>query len=171
MSGQYKIKSLLCAAAFVLLAVAAVLVVKYWHHTLPAEECGEVYCRYSNRDDLKVSFLKDFRIDDSTTVDVTTLTAKDSAGWESLQREMNRSEETIELAREGINNGNHPITMYPCETGHPERRCSDPDKNKWLVIMMHTERTIYVFHTIDEKQSRVIRTKKMKETINKTTEK
>nr|MCR4932255.1 hypothetical protein [Bacteroidales bacterium] len=105
MSGQYKIKSLLCAAAFVLLAVAAVLVVKYWHHTLPAEECGEVYCRYSNRDDLKVSFLKDFRIDDSTTVDVTTLTAKDSAGWENLMREMNRPESLIELMRKAVDEG------------------------------------------------------------------
>ena len=122
MSGQYKIKSLLCAAAFVLLAVAAVLVVKYWHHTLPAEECGEVYCRYSNRDDLKVSFLKDFRIDDSTTVDVTTITAKDSASWEALLREMNIKEGTIRKQTEAVKLGKTAVTEYYCMNIHLEQR-------------------------------------------------
>ncbi|MBR4177552.1 MAG: hypothetical protein IKP34_06930 [Bacteroidales bacterium] len=164
---QNHIKSLFLASAFVLLSVACVLTVKYWHRTLPAEFCGEVYQRYAGREDLYVSFIKDFRIDDSTVVDVTTLTAKDSAGWEALLREMNRSEETIKQMREDVDNDNNPITMYPCEIGHPELICSDPDKDKWLVFMIHTERTVYVFQTINEKQSRVIRTYKMKEAINK----
>lgn len=163
MSGQYKIKSLLCAAAFVLLAVAAVLVVKYWHHTLPAEECGEVYCRYSNRDDLKVSFLKDFRINDSTTVDVTTITAKDSAGWEALQREMNRSESLIELERKYTNEGHYSISFYNCEIGHPEHSIPFKEGKCWMVFLNNKEKTIYIFHILNRKQKLALIRNKAKE--------
>ena len=166
MSGQYKIKSLLCAAAFVLLAVAAVLVVKYWHHTLPAEECGEVYCRYSNRDDLKVSFLKDFRIDDSTTVDVTTLTAKDSAGWEALLREMNIKEGTIRKQTEAVKSGKTALTEYYCMNNHPEQRikvkeCPDFD----LVIYSFNEYVTYIFDVNTIEQGRRIQAHKNNEIL------
>ena len=166
MSGQYKIKSLLCAAAFVLLAVATVLVVKYWHHTLPAEECGEVYCRYSNRDDLKVSFLKDFRINDSTTVDVTTLTAKDSAGWEALLREMNIKEGTIRKQTEAVKSGKTALTEYYCMNNHPEQRikvkeCSDFD----LVIFSFNEYVTYIFDVNTIEQGRRIQAHKNNEIL------
>ena len=166
MSGQYKIKSLLCAAAFVLLAVAAVLVVKYWHHTLPAEECGEVYCRYSNRDDLKVSFLKDFRIDDSTTVDVTTLTAKDSAGWEALLREMNVNELTIVKQRKTVEEGNAIVSEYYCAKNHTEKRVSLKEcMNFDLVIYSYFEKTIYVFNAKTQEQGRRIQAHKNNEIL------
>ncbi len=166
MSGQYKIKSLLCAAAFVLLAVAAVLVVKYWHHTLPAEECGEVYCRYSNRDDLKASFLKDFRIDDSTTVDVTTITAKDSASWEALLREMNIKEGTIRKQTEAVKLGKTAVTEYYCMNNHPEQRinvkeCSDFD----LVIYSFNEYVTYIFDVNTIEQGRRIQAHKNNEIL------
>ncbi len=163
MSGQYKIKSLLCAAAFVLLAVAAVLVIKYWHHTLPAEECGEVYCRYSNRDDLKVSFLKDFRINDSTTVDVTTLTAKDSASWEALLREMNKSEGFIKRMREAVNEGVYMLSEYNCEIGHPEKRVPFKAGCSWFVLLNPTEKTIYIFHILNREQVHIIIQNKVRE--------
>ena len=159
MSGQYKIKSLLCAAAFVLLAVAAVLVVKYWHHTLPAEECGEVYCRYSNRDDLKVSFLKDFRINDSTTVDVTTITAKDSASWEALLREMNIPKSQIDILRKSYNKGNQSVNHYYCVKGNPEQRTSiDYPEVDLVVYVQHlkVDRTFYVFDLKNKTQGRII---------------
>ena len=166
MSGQYKIKSLLCAAAFVLLAVATVLVVKYWHHTLPAEECGEVYCRYSNRDDLKVSFLKDFRINDSTTVDVTTITAKDSASWEALLREMNIKEGTIRKQTEAVKSGKTALTEYYCMNNHPEQRikvkeCSDFD----LVIFSFNEYVTYIFDVNTIEQGRRIQAHKNNEIL------
>ena len=140
MSGQYKIKSLLCAAAFVLLAVAAVLVVKYWHHTLPAEECGEVYCRYSNRDDLKVSFLKDFRIDDR--------------------------EGTIRKQTEAVKSGKTALTEYYCMNNHPEQRinvkeCSDFD----LVIYSFNEYVTYIFDVNTIEQGRRIQAHKNNEIL------
>ena len=70
------------------LALLTVYVLHNSGRIFPSGEVGEVYRRYCNRDDIRVEFFKDFRIDDSTIVDVTTLTAKDSASWEALLREM-----------------------------------------------------------------------------------
>ena len=69
---------------FLLLAFASILVVvavKYWPRVLTPDQCSEVYRRYKDRDNLSVAFVKDYRIGDSITVDVTTITAPDSAGW------------------------------------------------------------------------------------------
>ena len=163
---QNHIKALFLASAFVLLSVACVLTVKYWHRTLPAEFCGEVYQRYAGREDLYVSFIKDFRIDDSTTVDVTTLIARDSAGWESLMREMNVNELTIVKQRKAVEEGNAIVSEYYCAKNHPEKRvslkeCMDFD----LVIYSYFEKTIYVFNAKTQEQGRRIQAHKNNEIL------
>ena len=146
MSGQYKIKSLLCAAAFVLLAVAAVLVVKYWHHTLPAEECGEVYCRYSNRDDLKVSFLKDFRINDSVFVDVTLLEATDSVGWNKLVEELNLV--TPDSASQcDLDKGMDLIFLKQVKKDNYSQKAITPSGNVDVLATSYLKKKVTVFHT------------------------
>ena len=146
--------------------VLAVVAVKY----LPALLCGggesEVYHRYEHRDDLKVGFVKDYRIDDSTTVDVTTLTAYDSASWESLLREMNVNELTIVKQRKAVEEGNAIVSEYYCAKNHPEKRvslkeCMDFD----LVIYSYFEKTIYVFNAKTQEQGRRIQAHKNNEIL------
>lgn len=163
---QNHIKALFLASAFVLLSVACVLTVKYWYRTLPAEFCGEVYQRYAGREDLYVSFIKDFRIDDSTTVDVTTLTAYDSASWENLMREMNIKEGTIRKQTEAVKSGKTALTEYYCMNNHPEQRikvkeCSDFD----LVIFSFNEYVTYIFDVNTIEQGRRIQAHKNNEIL------
>ena len=159
---NWRLKFLVVSVACVL----AVVAVKY----LPALLCGggesEVYHRYEHRDDLKVGFVKDYRIDDSTTVDVTTLTAKDSAGWEALQREMNRSEEAIERSRNRIKEGHYVLTDYYCEIGQPEHRIPFKEGECWLVYVNHKEKTFYIFHIINHEQGYLIIRSKTRELYN-----
>ena len=49
------------------LALLTVYVIHNSGRIFPSGEVGEVYRRYCNRDDIRVEFFKDFRIDDSTT--------------------------------------------------------------------------------------------------------
>ena len=142
-----------------LLSLVAVLAIKYWHRTLPAEECGEIYCRYAGRDDLKVSFLKDFRIDDSTVVDVTTLTAKDSASWESLLREMNVSEITIEYLRKSYSKRHPSLSNYYCKKGQPYTRTSANDDSVDLVVYvqhLNDDKTFFIFDIKSIEQAHII---------------
>lgn len=153
---------------FLLLAIASILVVvavKYWPRVLTPDQCSEVYRRYKDRDDLSVAFVKDYRVGDSITVDVTTITAKDSASWEQLLREMNIEEDIGELRRKADQKGTNYVCTYLCLKNHPEKsvgkECSIID----YVIYTHKEMTIYVFDVESRDQADKIREYKMKETF------
>lgn len=62
-------------------------IVLLWPRTVPFEQCSEIYQKYANVEDIKVSFIKDFKVNDTVFVDVTLLEAIDSTGWDILQHE------------------------------------------------------------------------------------
>ena len=159
---NWRLKFLVVSVACVL----AVVAVKY----LPALLCGggesEVYHRYEHRDDLKVGFVKDYRVDDSTTVDVTTLTAKDSAGWEALLREMNVSDLIIEICNKAAKKGNYTVAFYNCKKNHPEQHTEIDIPNTDFVLYSYKEYTLYVFDITSRKQRNAIQTQRIKETFN-----
>ena len=53
-------------------------------YIVPRDEVSELYTRYENVEGIDVSFIKDFRVNDTVFVDVTLLEAKDSNGWKKL---------------------------------------------------------------------------------------
>jgi hypothetical protein len=144
------------------LATAALGGAALWNicsHRVVKSELSEVYNRYKDRSDLRVAFVKDYRIDDSTAVDVTTLTAYDSASWENLLREMNRPESLIELMRKAVDEGRYNVTGYYCEVEHPELTTPYKEGNSWYVILNPTERTIYIYQLSNCKARSIIKNK------------
>ncbi|MCR4931686.1 MAG: hypothetical protein K5918_04530 [Bacteroidales bacterium] len=149
-------------ATIAILALLSMLTVLHQRHN----EVSEIYRHYKDRDDLRVGFVKDYRIDDSTAVDVTTLTAKDSAGWEALLREMNIKEGTIRKQTEAVKLGKTAVTEYYCMNNHPEQRinvkeCSDFD----LVIYSFNEYVTYIFDINTIEQGRRIQAHKNNEIL------
>lgn len=55
--------------------------------TVPFSQCSAVYQKYADVDGIDATFIKDYRVNDRVTVDVTLLEAKDSAGWDLLKRD------------------------------------------------------------------------------------
>ena len=152
----------LITVALAVVSLTVTLAVKYYPHTLPSERCGEVYRRYAQRDDLKVGFVKDYRINDTITVDVTTITAPDSASWEALLREMNVNEVTIAIQRETMKSA---ATYYSAK-GHPEERVSIKKVPEFdLVVLSVKELTIYSFDVESIEKSRIIQMHKYSEYI------
>ena len=162
MKRLWPITILLC----LLLAAGCIILVRC-PRTVPDDQCSEVYRRYKDRDDLSVAFVKDYRIGDSIIVDVTTITAKDSASWENLQREMNQSENMIKQRRELVNEGRYLLYEYYCEIGHPEHRIPYEEDRCCLVFLNFKEKTIYIFHITSHEQAFKIQKSKIKEIYNK----
>ncbi len=146
-----KINTILILLALLSVTVCAVsYIIRY-------SQVSDVYLRYSDRDDLRVAFVKGYRLDDSTVVDVTTLAAVDSASWENLLREMNFKNETINELVNAVNNGESVVTEYYCQRNHPEHivavnECSDYS----LVFFSFNERKTFVFDIESAKQGRRI---------------
>ncbi len=69
--------------------VLSVLLLTRSLHTVPPDECSDVYRQYKDTPGIKASFIKDYPLNDTTTIDVTTLEASSDAGWESLKKTFN----------------------------------------------------------------------------------
>ncbi len=130
-------------------------------------EVSEVYRRYRNRSDLNVAFVKDYRIGDSITVDVTTITAKDSAGWEALLRELNVSEYTITIQREARKEGIAAVTTDYRLKQHPDIRVSMGNDNKLdLLFFSYQDQIVFIFDVESKNQANRISNYKSKDYIN-----
>lgn len=70
-----------------LLIIGGGAVVLLWHRTVPLQECSEIYQKYAGVENVKASFIKDYKVNDTVFVDVTLLEAIDSVGWNMVQHE------------------------------------------------------------------------------------
>lgn len=141
---------------FLILALGCILAavaVKCWPRTLPPEQCSEVYRRYCDRDDLKVAFVKDYRIDDTTVVDVTTITAKDSASWKWLMIATNSEPLIDSLHQESIRKEQVTLSIYKCPKDHPEIHFYNDSAEYNIVICSPMEKTLYIFNVNDDKDA------------------
>ena len=161
MKKLWPITTILC-----LLTVVGCTVYVLWSCIVPLGKTSEVYRRYAQRDDLKVGFVKDYRINDTVNVNVTTITAPDSASWEALLREMNVSEDVIALEREAMNAGKKSASTYYSAKGHPEERVLIKKVPEFdLVVLSFKELTIYSFDVESIEKSRIIQMHKCSEYI------
>lgn len=71
----------------VLLTAAAGLTIKFWPRTVPAEQCSLIYRKYADMPGIKATYIKDYPLNDSITVNATILEANDTAILHSLQIE------------------------------------------------------------------------------------
>lgn len=69
---------------------------------------SDAYLRYAPNPNLNVAFVEGFRLDDSTTVDVTVITAKDSATLAWLCEEFNHTE----VYNEAVSKQEHTNPRY-----------------------------------------------------------
>lgn len=69
-------------------ALLAITVVHNWHRIFPEGRVSQVYVRASAVEGIEASFVEDYRLNDTITLDVTLLEAKDSAAWQWLCEEL-----------------------------------------------------------------------------------
>lgn len=78
-------------------AVLVAMLLTYRHHTVPLEQCSELYRRYQTVEGVKASYIKDFPVNDTLRVDVVLLEATTDAGWDTLHAHFSLVEESPEF--------------------------------------------------------------------------
>lgn len=144
----------------ILLVVAVVFLgFRYLPSFLPESRCGEVYQRYAHVDGVRASFVKDYPINDTLFVDVTLLTATDSAGWQYLLQAFHFPVEFIEECP--------GIALHQSLPGHPEERFfsqNQADSNAQSLEQVVTDlinHEICIFHTRNIKEFKAVFDKKI----------
>lgn len=121
-------------------------------HYLPTP--GPTYAlfeRYKSNPHIDASLLRDFRIEDTLTVDVITLQADSDSAWCALMADFGMPEEFIELYRENkdffMANERNSIVMISIDKKNPNKRLPKSDPNSRLVIGSFSKRTLCIFMT------------------------
>ena len=136
-----------------------------WPRTVPLGQCSEVYKTYANYPSIKASFIKDFRINDSVTVDVTLLEAVDSNGWNTLVTDMNLGIQDSST-RSDIANGMDLITVKQVKKGVYSKPIATSSGNVDIVATSHLRKEVSIFHSKDRKEKHAIWFYNLEKSIN-----
>ena len=171
-----------------LLIVLGTLTVKLWPRTVPFEQCSEIYKQYANVEGIDVSFIKDYKVNDTVFVDVTLLEATDSMGWATLKKDFeipNPSpdfQQRIDSGKDLIYTKKIPkVTVADSlKKSHPNvsSQSREDDNlhssrgaenvtygNDWLAIS-HLNHIIIVFHTKNEDEVHAVIFRNFEKSIN-----
>lgn len=131
----------------VLLPLAATLLWVWTPRTVPPEEASDLYRQYCRTPGIKAAFIHDFPLNDTEAVDVTVLTAVDTATWHWLRTQFGFGDSLFSSMKQSA----VFLRMAPKE--HPEqqkgatalRYCDE-------IIGSGYTKTIEVFHITDTTQ-------------------
>lgn len=125
----------LCAGAFL------------FPRQLPLSECSEVYLQYRDVEGIDASFIKGFPLNDTVTVDVTCLTARDTATWRWLRGRFGFGHPAFG----SIEKGNVFFRMAPKGRYDQPADLADKVRNDEIIGYGY-KRTIEILHITDVRQ-------------------
>lgn len=117
-----------------------------WPRTVPFEQCSEIYQKYANEEDIKASFIKDFKVNDTVFVDVTLLEAIDSTGWDILKKDFEVPNLPLEL-QQLVDSGKDLVFT---------KMISEPAASHLLAISYLTK-TLTVFHLENDAEKHAVK--------------
>lgn len=152
MKRPWLITSIIIAA----MLVWAVAVVRC-PRTVPLDECSDVYRHYAGSTDIEASYIKNYHINDTLTVPVTILRARNDSGWSRMEEELNIIEPPHEILEEMGENlvsmklvPKHDYTLLPDTVG-----LNDQCAIYWK------EMTIVYFHVATQEQADIVMKKQI----------
>ena len=135
-----------------LLAVAGVAAWRWWPRTTPPERVSDLYRRYEPNPHLSVAFIEGFKVNDTLAVDVTTVTALDDEGWDTLRADF-RIPELPDHIQKRIEEGKDltGVRLVPKSDPTLPMDTVDITRNNVLGVSI-LKRTIAIFNTETESQ-------------------
>ncbi|MBR4229526.1 MAG: hypothetical protein IKR83_02310 [Bacteroidales bacterium] len=119
-----------------LIVVLGGIAYRHWPRAVPWEECSTLYRHYAHADGIEATFIHNYKVNDTLSIDITLLQATDSAGWQHLRKDIKISDYEEELFRQKTVAGiNIMVICGACST-----------KDQYVVASMR-DRYACVFHT------------------------
>ena len=135
-----------------LLAFGVTTVALWWPQLTASEEVSDLYRRYADDGHLDVAFIRGFRVNDTLRLDVTTLQARDSVGWERLKEDFSIKEATLPV-QESIAKGDDVVTVRLTPRDNPGQPMDTTDmllNDVLAVSRLHM--TVSVFNISSEQE-------------------
>lgn len=138
-----------------LVEVAAITLWNQWDRIFPSHTVSEVYTKYADADGIRAAFVKDYRINDTVSVDVTFLEATDSASWAILCKDfaIPDVEPELELLFEG--GYDWVFTRQVSKYNYAQVICGDSSDVEILTYSYQRE-TVTIFHIKNEDENHAV---------------
>ena len=144
----------LIIAILALLEALVCYIAIQWKYIFPSNEVSEIYARYEKVEGIDVSFVKDYKVNDTVFVDVTILEANDSASWVSLKNDFEVPNPSPDF-QQFIDNGEDLIYVKIIPKSTTTDTILDSYSNNLLAIS-HLNRTLTVFHVKNKTELHVV---------------
>ena len=136
-----------------LLLVGGAVIVIVMPRVVPFSKTSDIYKHYASTDNIQATYIKDMAIIDSVAVDVTLLEAKDSAGWERLKEDFGVTEFFVENNEDRYS---HRVIAWRAPNGKPTEHIKEKHDNDWSVSVAPAQRSVCVFHTETDEESKAV---------------
>lgn len=141
---------------FIILAVAlgVITLIYRWHRIFPTHEVSEIYSRYAKEEEIDAAFVKDYRVNDSITVDVTVLEATTDSAWAVLRDDFKLPVLPKEYERlaEAMS-----IDVWRAPRSNPYALITKRSPDDYIVAVSRPKRIVYVFDTKNDIESNAIK--------------
>ena len=140
---------------FCLLLLGGGAVVILWPRTVPLEECSEIYQRYAKVEVVMASFIKDYKVNDTVSVDVTLLEATDSISWITLKKDFDIPDPSPDFQK-FIDSGEDLIYIKLI----PKSITTDTILNSYptnLLAISHLKHSLTVFHIKNDVEKQAVK--------------
>lgn len=151
----------LLVLALCLLIVAGTLCIKLWPRTTPLDQCSVLYQKYFNIPGIKASFVKDYRVNDTLSIDATVLEATTDSAWAMLQNDFGVPK--LSEANNELNDKLNSICLWIAPKNNHKSVIDSTMYDSDLVVVSRHTHTISVFHTTAESQIDILWTNNVHE--------
>ncbi len=136
-------------------ALLSILVWKLWPRQLPSQQCDSIFLRYENNKHVSVAYFKDFPINDTTFVDVTTLHATTDSAWVCLCEEFIPPEYPYEF-KEPLLYG-QAVSQWTVSKTAPHIKVNLSSQNNYdLLVLSSKIKSVCIFHTENKEETLAI---------------
>ncbi len=133
----------------------SILAWKLWPRQLPPQQCDSFFLRYENNKHISVAYFKDFPINDTTFVDVTTLHATTDSAWVCLCEEFIPPEYPYEF-KEPLLYG-QAVSQWTVSKTAPHIKVNLSSQNNYdLLVLSSKIKSVCIFHTENKEETLAI---------------
>jgi len=146
--------------AFLLLTALGVSAVAAWRYILPERQVSDIYRRYEHSDGIAASYIHNFPVNDTLTLDVTLLEAITDSAWAVLVRDF-KMDELSPLLQMLIDRGENLVFSKLIPKSRPS-----PSSENDVLAYSYTTRSVSIFHIANDGEKHAVLYHNIKKSID-----
>ena len=152
--------------AFVVLTAVGVGCVAWWRYVRPQQQVSDLYRRYEHVDGIAASYIHNYPVNDTLSLDVTLLEATDSDGWQTLSDDFGIIPLEDELQQK-IDSGKDLVFVREVNGQNMKVQADSICDNTKLIAISYLKKTVCIFHVADDKEIHSVYYHNFDKTTNK----